>query len=98
MEPCSTSSLPSAPALDQHLLDFGDCLSGIQTLGTSSRTIQNGVASIESERILEFIEPLTSRLVAAIDKPAGCLKQNCGTEKTIAVPPVTRTSRGAAKT
>jgi hypothetical protein len=93
-----TLFLSLAPAFDQHLLDIGDRFSGIQSLGTGPRAIENGVASIEPERIFEIIEPLTCSFVAAIDDPAGRLKENSGSEEPVAIPPVTRAARGAAET
>src|SRR5512138_757814 len=58
--------------------------------------VHDGVAAIEPERVLEIVEPLAGRLVAAVDDPALRLQQRRGPEETVAVPPVARTRRGAA--
>src|SRR5258707_15405262 len=86
------------PTLDQHLFDVGDRFSGIQPLGTSPRAIENGMASIQSERIFEVVEPLAGCLVATVNKPPGLpggARQGRGNARR---PPVARTTWGAAET
>ena len=87
----------SAAALDQHFFDVGDRLSGIQPLGAGPRAIQNGVASVEPERVFEAVEPLACGLVAAVDEPPVRLEEHGGPEETVAVPPVAWAARGAAE-
>src|SRR6185437_1616869 len=92
----SISRYASRLALDQHALDLGDGLRGIQILRADVRAVHDGVAAIETERVLQRIEPLAGRLVAAVDDPAVRGQQGRGPEKTVAVPPVARAGRRAA--
>jgi hypothetical protein len=50
--------------LDHHLFDLCDRFGRVQALGTSLRAIQDGVAAIEPERILEIVEPFAGCLIA----------------------------------
>src|SRR5690606_39416296 len=86
--PCS--SVVSVPALDQQLLDLRDRLAGIQDLRAILRAVQDRMAAIEPERILERVEPLARRLVAAVDDPAIGLQQHGRTEIALGLPPVAR--------
>ena len=85
-------SRPSGSPLDHRLLDLGDGLAGIQPLGARPRAVENGVAPIEPERILETIQPLPRCLIAAVGQPALGLKQNGRAEEAIRVPPMARTA------
>jgi len=60
----------SDAALNHQLLELCDRLGRIQTLGARFGAIQNGLAPIKSEPILEVIEPIAGRLVARIVHPA----------------------------
>src|SRR5271156_4345169 len=84
------------PAMRQKLLDFADRLGWIEILGACLGTVHDGVAAIQAERILEAVEPLTARLVAAVDDPAIGRQQGCRTQVPLAVPPVTGTAGRAA--
>src|SRR5207253_3415398 len=44
--------------LDQLQFQFGDCLRRIEALRAGLGAVQDGVAAIEPERILEIVEPL----------------------------------------
>jgi hypothetical protein len=55
------------------------------------------VAAIEPERVFEIVEPVARRLVPAVDQPAIGLKEHGGPQEAISIPPMARTSRGAAK-
>src|SRR5262245_40195413 len=79
------------------LLDLRNRLRGIQSLRTGLRAIHDGVAAIETEWILEIVEALARRLVAAVGDPAIRLQQDCRTEIPVAVPPIARAARGAAE-
>src|SRR5262244_2285693 len=81
--------------LDHLLLDLGDCLGRVEMLRAGVGAVHDGVAAIEPERILEIVEPLAGRLVAAVNDPALRLQQRSGTEEALAVPPVAR-ARGRA--
>src|SRR5580704_19656485 len=64
---CRRKAAASDDALDQHLLHLRDGLGGVQSLRTHLRAVQDGVAAVELERVLEVVEPLAGRLVAAVD-------------------------------
>jgi len=55
------------------------------------------VAAVQAERIFERVEPLAGHLVAAVDEPAIRLEQDRGPQELVAVPPITRTRRRAAR-
>src|SRR6478672_9764720 len=82
----------SAPRYHQ-LLDFGNGLGGVETLRTGSGAVHDGVAAIEAERILQIVEPLARRLVAAVGDPAIGLQQDRGAEIALAAPPIARAAR-----
>lgn len=84
--------------LDNHFLDLGDRLTWIEALRTGSGAVKNGVAAVETERVLKIVESLFRRLIATICQPTPRLKQHGGPQKTIAISPMTRTPRGAAET
>src|SRR4051812_50186664 len=46
------------------------------------------MAAVEPERILEIVEAVTGRLVAAVLQPAVGLQQRGRTEEALAVPPI----------
>ncbi len=83
-------------SLDHHLLDVGDFLRRIEALRAGLRAIQDGVAAIEPERILQEIEPLAGSFVARILQPAAGLQQCGGAEIAIAIPPIARAGGRAA--
>ena len=56
----------SASALDHHFLDIGNGLSGVQSLRAGPGAVEDGMASVEPERVFEDVEPLACPLVAAI--------------------------------
>src|SRR6185312_16456747 len=86
----------STPRYHQ-LLDFGDGLGGIEALRTGARAVHDGVAAIEAERVLEVVEPLARRLVAAVGDPAIGLQQDRRPEIALAAPPVAGAAGGAAE-
>lgn len=57
-------------ALDHHLLGLGDGSCRIQTLRTGLRAIHDRMTTIQTERILEFVQPLTGGVIATVDQPA----------------------------
>src|SRR4051794_41599563 len=83
--------------LDHHALDLGDGLGGVEALGAGLGAIHDGMAAVEPERILEIIEAVTGRLVAAVLQPAVGLKQRGRTEEAPPVPPITRARGPAAR-
>ena len=48
-------------------LDLGDRPAGIEVLGARVRAIQDRMTTIKSERILQRVQPLPGRFIAAID-------------------------------
>src|SRR5690606_18866711 len=83
----STWEFRSDSALDHQLLDLGDRLARVQTLGAGLGAVHDGVAAIEPERVLEEIQPLARRLVAAVGDPAPGVQQRRRTHVAIAIPP-----------
>ena len=84
-------------ALDNHPLDFSDCLAWIEAFRTGARAVENGVTAIKPKRIFEVVESLFLRFVATVGQPAPSLQKHGWAEKAIAVPPMARATRGTAK-
>src|SRR5450759_640702 len=84
-------------ALDHELLDLSDGLGWVEALRTGRGAIQDRVAAVEAERVLELVEPLTGFLVAAVHYPAVRLQERGGPEKAIAIPPVAGTAGRTAE-
>ena len=84
------------PPLDHHALDLGDGLGGVEALRAGLGAVHDGVAAVEPERVLEIVEPLAGRLVAAVLEPAVGLQQRGRAEEALAVPPVARAGGRAA--
>lgn len=78
------------------LLNLRNGLSRIQPLRTSPRTVQNGMASIQTHTVIQHRLPLRLVFVTAVCEPAVGLQENSGTEVFFAVPPVGGAGRGAA--
>src|SRR3954468_3989619 len=76
--------------LDQHLLDLADRLGGIEALRAGLGAVHDRVAAVETERVLEIVEPLALGLVTAVGQPAIGLQQNGRAEIAVAAPPVAR--------
>src|SRR5262249_10883098 len=83
-------------ALDHLTLERSDRCRRVQPLGAGLGAVENGVAAIEAERVLEIVEPLAGPLVAGVLDPAIGLEQNGRPKIAVAVPPVGRASRRAA--
>src|SRR6516225_4010991 len=83
--------------LDHHPLDLGDGLGRIEALRAGLGAVHDGVAAVEAERVLEIVEALPGRLVAAVLEPAVGLKQRGGSEEALAVPPIARAGGRAAR-
>src|SRR6516225_5586418 len=81
--------------LDHHPLDLGDGLGGVEALRAGLGAVHDGVAAVETERILEIVEALAGGLIARVLDPARRLQQRGGTEEALAVPPIAR-ARGRA--
>src|SRR5262249_61922491 len=83
--------------LDQHLLDLGDGLGGVEALRAGRGAIQDGVAAVEPERVFEIVEPLAGCLVAAGHDPTVRLQQDGRPEEALAFPPIAGTAGRAAE-
>src|SRR5258708_34681581 len=83
-------------AMSHHLLDFADGLGRIEVFRACLGAIHDGMAPVQPERILEIIEALAGRLVAAVDDPTVGRQQRGGAEGSIAVPPIAGAAGGAA--
>ena|SRR5258706_9047814 len=88
--------LVSDAPLDHQLLDLGNCLRWIEPLRAGFRAVQDRVAAVQPERVLERIEPLSCRLVTRIVDPAISLEQRRRSQIAVGVPPVARARRRAA--
>jgi len=56
--------------LDHHALEVGDRFGRIEVLGAGLGAVEDGVAAVQPERILQIVEPLAGRFVARIHDPA----------------------------
>src|SRR5262249_54503707 len=74
--------------LDHHASDLGDGLGRVEALGAGFGAIHDCVAAVEPERILEIVEAVAGRLVAAVFEPAVGLQQRGWSEEALAVPPI----------
>jgi hypothetical protein len=87
----------STSALDHHFLDICNGLSGVQSLRAGPGAVEDGMATVEPERVFEDVEPFACRFVAAVNKPAPSLEKRGRTQETFAVPPMAGAARGAAE-
>src|SRR5450432_900472 len=87
---------PSMATLGQHLLDFADGLGGIEVLGAAFCAIHDGMAAVQPKGVLEIIEALAGRLIAAVDDPSIGRQQRRRSKVTIAVPPIAGATGGTA--
>src|SRR3546814_16504597 len=69
----------------------------IESLWAGSGAVENGMAPIEPERVLQLVQSLAGRLVAAVGQPAPSLQKHGGTQETVPVPPVNRAAGGEAE-
>jgi hypothetical protein len=70
------------------LLDLGDGLSRVKTLGTDSSTVEDRLAAIKLPVVVEELKTLLSLGVTRISNPAVSLKEDSRTEILVTVPPV----------
>src|SRR6516164_3990471 len=81
---------------NHELLQFGDRLCRVETLGTGLRAVEDRHAAVQAEGVLGLIKALASRLVARIDHPAIGVQERGWAEIAVRVPPIFRTRGGAA--
>src|SRR5512139_1569145 len=82
--------------INQRLLQRGNFLCRIEAFRAGLRAVQDGVAPVKPERILEIVEARARRFITAVLDPAICLQQRGRSEITIRIPPVARARRRAA--
>src|SRR5215472_11102578 len=95
---CVVNSDSGSPPRHHELLDLGDGLGGIESLGAGLGAVHDGVAAVEPERVLERVQALAGHLVAAVGDPAIGLQEDRRTQVAVAVPPVARARGRAAET
>src|SRR6202165_3088972 len=84
-------------AFGHHPLGVGNRTRRVEPFRAGVGAVHDGVAAIETERILEPVETLAGVLISAVDKPPMRLQQDRRAEIAILVPPVTRARRRAAE-
>ena len=79
------------------MLNLMNRSSRIQVLRASMRAIHNGMASIQLIRIIQTLQSLLGHLITRIRDPPIRLLQDGRSQVLIAMPPVRRTRRRAAR-
>src|ERR1700755_35471 len=92
----STTRFLTLPLNDQ-LLNGTNGFGRIKTLGTRIGTVHNGVAPIQLEWILQFVQSLASCLITRVCDPAICGQQDSWAQVAVSVPPVAGAGSGAAE-
>ena len=73
--------------VQEHSANMPNCFGGIQALWTDVNAVLNTMAPEHAEWILKFGQPIFRRGVTTVsEKPIG-LKQSCGSNKAIRIPP-----------
>src|SRR5256885_14575217 len=84
-------------ALHHQLLDLADRPGRVEVLGAGVDAVHDGVTAEQAVRILQIVEPLAGRLVAAVgDEPVG-LQQAGRAHGPFRVPPERRARTRAAR-
>lgn len=78
------------------LLDLGNGLAGVETLGAGPRAVENGVAAVQAHGVLELALARRRALVSGVDQPPVRLQQDGGAEVLFGIPPVRGARRRAA--
>src|ERR1700688_4616691 len=84
-------------AFGHHPLGIGNRTRRVEPFRAGVGAVHDGVAAIETERILEPVEALAGVLIPAVDQPPMRLQQDRWAEIAILVPPVAWARRRAAK-
>src|ERR1700680_4256329 len=84
-------------AFAHHPLGVGNRTRRVEPFRAGVGAVHDGVASIETERVLKKVETLARALVPAVDQPAVRLQQDRWAEIAILVPPVARARRRTAE-
>ena len=74
--------------LDHHVLDAGNRLGRVQALGAGFGAVHDGMATVQLERVFQFVQPLARRLVPAVNDPAVGVQQCSGAKIAVAIPPI----------
>ena len=93
----ATSAGPSDGAPHHQLLDLADRLRRVQPLRADVDAVHDRVAAEQAVRILEVVEPLAGRLVAAVGDEAVGLQQAGRADELVGVPPEARAAGRAAR-
>mmetsp|Transcript_30631 Transcript_30631/g.99585 ORF Transcript_30631/g.99585 Transcript_30631/m.99585 type:complete len:223 (+) Transcript_30631:1890-2558(+) len=91
------ASLREMPRSVSHGFDRGDLARGVEPLRAHLAAVHDGVAAVKLEGVVDGVQALLRRRVAAVDDPAVRLEQHSGPEVLVAVPPVRRARGGAAR-
>src|SRR5882757_829290 len=90
----SLSGLP----LHHHFLDLRYGPRRIQVLRANVRAVHDRMTPVQPEGVFQLIQPLTGRLIPAVDDPAIRSQQRGRSQESIAVPPVAGARGRAART
>lgn len=80
------------------LLNLGNRLSRVQTLGACPRAVEDGVAAVEREGVFQLLATLLALGVTRVSHPAVGLHEHRRTEVLVLVPPVRGARSRAAST
>ena len=84
-------------APDDRLLDETDRLGWIKAFRAGRGAIHDRVAAIETERVVQIVEPLLGGFITTVHDPAIGLQQHCRAKIAVTGPPPTRACGGAAE-
>src|ERR1700688_4593377 len=84
-------------AFGHHPLGIGNRTRRVEPFRGGVGAVEEGVAAIETERILEPVEALAGMLIPTVDQPPMRLQQDRWAEIAILIPPVARARRRAAE-
>lgn len=80
--------LPIRSLKSHSLLDLGNGLAGVETLGAGTCAVENRVATVQAHGVVEGGLTLSLALVTGVGQPAVGLKEDGGSEVLLRVPPV----------
>src|ERR1700692_1325140 len=84
-------------AFGHHPLGIGNRTRRVEPFRAGIGAVHDGVAAIETERILEPGEALAGMLIPTVDQPPMRLQQDRWAQIAILVPPITRARRRTAE-
>ena len=90
--PLLTSKPRAVSALNDpfhhHAFDMGNRFGRVQTLRAGLGAVHDGVATVELERIFQFVQTLAGRFVATVDNPPVRMQKGSWPQIPVTVPPV----------